>query len=86
MRIALRKMDQVKYQGDIEKYRWEFKNLNILAQVTGIAWRSMVEKGLLLDALRYLSNKECGRDTEWVVAIRTVPKAEEAFKKQCGRQ
>jgi len=33
---ALRTMDQVNYQWDIEKYVQDLENLNIVAQVTGI--------------------------------------------------
>jgi len=81
---ALRRMELAKYQGDIEKYLLELENLNIQAQVTGIAWRYMVEKRLPLEALRRLSNQEYGSDPEWLEAIRTVTKAEEAFKEQRG--
>ena len=81
---ALRRMELVKYQGDIEKYLLELENLNIQAQVTGIAWRYMLEKRLPLEALRRLSNQEYGSDPEWHAAIRTVTKAEEAFKEQRG--
>jgi len=81
---ALMKMDQVKYEGDIERYLLGLENLNILAQVTGIAWRSMVEKGLPLEALCGLSNQEYGSNLEWLAAIRTVTKAEEVFKEQSG--
>ena len=76
---ALRRMELIKYQGDIEKYLLELENLNIQAQVTGIAWRYIVEKRLPLEALRRLSNQEYGSDAEWLAAIRTVTKAEEAF-------
>jgi len=79
---ALRRMELIKYQGDIEKYLLELENLNIQAEVTGIAWRYMVEKRLPLEALRRLSNQEYGSDPEWLAAIRTVTKAEEAFKEQ----
>jgi len=43
---ALRKIEQVKYQGDIEKYLLKLGNLKVVAQDTGIGWRSMVEKRL----------------------------------------
>jgi len=81
---ALRRMELVKYQGDIEKYLLDLENHNIQAQVTGIAWRYMVKKRLPLEAVRRLSNEEYGSDPEWLAAIRTVTKAEEAFKKQRG--
>jgi len=81
---ALRRMELVKYQGDIEKYLVELENMNIQAQVTGIAWRYMVEKRLPLEALRHLSNQEYGSDPVWLAAIRTVTKGEEAFKEQRG--
>jgi len=44
----------------------------------------MVEKRLPLEALCRLSNQEYGSDPEWLAAIRTVTKAEEAFKEQRG--
>jgi len=81
---ALRRMELVKYQEDIEKYLLELENLNIQAQVTGIAWQYMVEKRLPLEALRRLSNQEYGSDPERLAAIRTVTKSEEAFKEQRG--
>jgi len=81
---ALRRMELVKYQGDKEKYLLDLENLNIQAQVTGIAWRYMVEKRLPLEALCRLSNQEYGSDPEWLAAIRTVTKAEEAFNEQRG--
>ena len=81
---ALRRMELVKYEGDIEKYLLELENLNIQAQVTGIAWRYTVEKRLPFEALRRLSNQEYGSDPEWLAAIRTVTKAEEAFDEQWG--
>jgi len=77
-------MELVKYQGDIEKYLLDLENLNIQAQVTGIAWRYMVEKRLPLEALRRLSNQEDRRDPELLAAIQTVAQAEEAFKEQRG--
>jgi len=49
---AQRRMELVKYQGDIEKYLRELENLNLQAQVTGIAGGYMVEKRLPLEALR----------------------------------
>ena len=48
----LREMELVKYQGDIEKDLQDLENINIKAQVTGIAWRYMVEKMLPFEALR----------------------------------
>jgi len=66
---APRRMELVKYQGDIEKYLRELENLNIEAEVTGISWRYIVEKRLPLEALRQLSNQEYGSNPEWLVAI-----------------
>ena len=81
---ALRRMELVKYLGDLEKYLLDLENLNIQAQVTGIAWRYMVKKRLPLEALRRLSNQEYHSEPEWLAAILTVTKAEEAFKEQRG--
>jgi len=55
-------MDQVKYKGEIEKFLLELASLNIVVQVTGIAWGSIVKKGLPLKALRRPVNNVYGRD------------------------
>jgi len=81
---ALRRMELIKYQGDIEKSLRELENLNIQAQVTGIVWRYMVAKWLPLKALRRRSNQEYSSDPEWLAAIRKGPKAEEASKEERG--
>ena len=37
-------MENVRYEGDIEKYLLTLENLNIDAEMTGVAWRHMIEK------------------------------------------
>jgi len=66
---ALRGMELVKYQGDIERYLLDLENLNSHAQVTGIAWRYMVEKRSPLRVLRHPSNQEYSSHPESLAAI-----------------
>ena len=82
--LVLRRMELVRYQGDIEKYLPEVENPNIQAQVTGITWRYMVEKRLPMEALSGISNQEYRSEQEWLAAIQTVTKAEGAFKQHPG--
>ena len=41
---ALRDMEKVWYEGDIEKYQLTLENLNIDAKMTVVAWRHMIGK------------------------------------------
>ena len=41
---ALRDMEKVRYEGDIEKYLLTLENLNIDEEMSGVAWRNMIEK------------------------------------------
>jgi hypothetical protein len=75
-------MDKVTYVGDVEKYLLTLENLNIKAEVTGIAWRTMVERRLPLEALRRLSLQKYELDSDWLAAVREATKNEEAFKEQ----
>ena len=47
---ALRDMEKVRYEGDIEKYLITLENLNIDTEMSGVAWRNMIEKRLHLEA------------------------------------
>ena len=40
---ALRDMEKVRYEGDIEKYLLSLENLNIDAEISGVAWRNTIE-------------------------------------------
>jgi len=55
---SLREMGSVKYRGDVAKFLMKMENLNILARVTGIAWRKMIEDELPVEALRRLSHRK----------------------------
>jgi len=79
---SLREMGSVKYRGDVAKLLMEMENLNIHARVTGIAWRTMIEDELPVEALRRLSHREYVDDGEWLEAVRTVTRAEEDFKER----
>ena len=43
---ALRDMEKVRSKGDIEKYLLTLENLNIDAEMSGVAWRDMIQKRL----------------------------------------
>jgi len=77
---SLGEMGSVKYRDDVTKFLMERENLNIHARVTGIAWRKMIEDELPVEVLRRLSHTEYVADGEWLEAVRTVTRAEEAFK------
>ena len=47
---ALRDMEKARYEGDIEKYLLTLENLNIDEEMSGMAWRNMIEKRLPLEA------------------------------------
>ena len=49
---ALRDMEKVQYDADIKKYLLTLENLNIDAEMTGVAWRHMIEKRLPIEARR----------------------------------
>ena len=54
---ALRDMEKVRYEGDIEKYLLTLENLNIDAEMSGVAWRNMIENRLPLEARRRWPHK-----------------------------
>jgi len=57
-------MGFVTYNSDIAKFLKEMENLNILARVTGIARRKMMEDQIPQDGLRRLSLREYVHDGE----------------------
>ena len=77
-------MEKVRYERDIEKYLLTLENLNIDADVSGVAWRKMIEKRLPLDAQRRWAHKKFCLDSEFAEAVRRSTKAEESFKEQLG--
>jgi hypothetical protein len=79
---ALADMEKVKYAGNVEKYLLTLENLNIEAEVTGIAWRSLVQRQLPVEAMRTLSHEKHDLDSDWLQAVRRVTKAEESFTAQ----
>ena len=81
---ALRDMEKIRYKGDIEKYLLTLENLNIDAEMSGVAWRNMIEKRLPLEARRRWAHKKFDLDSEFVEAVRRYTKAEESFKEQLG--
>ena len=81
---ALMDMEKVRNEGDIEKYLLTFENLNIDAEMSGVAWRNMIEKRLPLEARRRWGHKKFDLDSEFVEAVRRSTNAEESFKEQLG--
>jgi len=73
-------MGFVKCHGDIAKFLQEMENLNIHESVTGIAWRKMIEDQIPEDTVRRLWLPEYVDDGEWLDAVRTVIRAEEALR------
>ena len=81
---ALWDMEKVWYQGDIEKYLPTLENLKIDAEMSGLAWRNMIEKRFPLEAWRRCAHKKFDLDSEFVEAVWCSTKAEELFKEQLG--
>ena len=81
---ALRNMEKVRYEGDIEKYLLTLENLNIDAEMTGVAWRHMIEKRLPIEARRRWAHKKFDLDSQFIESVRNCTKAEESFKEQLG--
>ena len=81
---ALRDMEKVQYEGDIEKYLLTLENLNIDAEMTGVAWRHMIEKRLPIEARRRWAHKKFDLDSQFIETVRNCTKAEESFKEQLG--
>ena len=81
---ALRDMEMVRYEGDIEKYVLTLENLNIDAEMSGVAWRKRIEKGLPLEARSRWAHNKFDWDSEFVEALWRCTKAEESFKEQLG--
>ena len=77
-------MEKVRYEGDIEKYLLTLENLNIDAEMSGVAWWNMIEKQLPLEARRRWAQKKFDLDSEFVEAVRSCTKAEESSKEQLG--
>ena len=57
-------MNKVVYKGKIVTYLLLLENLNIKAELTGIAWRVRVESELREDILRRLSHFKFANDEE----------------------
>ena len=73
---GLRDMEKVRYERDIEKYPLSLENLNIDAEMSGVAWGNMIEKGLHFEARRRWAHKNFALDSEFVEAIRRCTKPE----------
>ena len=58
---ALRYMEKVRYEGDIEQFLRTLENLNIEAEMSGVAWRNMIENNYLwkLEENGHTRNSTC---------------------------
>ena len=81
---ALRDMEKVRYEGNIEKYLLTLENLNIYAEMSRVAWRNMIEKRLPLEVRRRWGQKKFDLDSECVEAVRRCTMADKSFKEQLG--
>ena len=81
---ALRDMEKVRYEGDIEKDLLTLENLNMDAEMSGLACRNMIQKRLPLEARRWWAHKKFDLDSDFVEAVRRCTKAEESFEEQLG--
>ena len=79
---ALRDMEKVRYEGDIEKHQLTLENLNIDAEMTRVAWRHMIERRLPIEARRRWAHKKFDLDSQFIERVRNCTKAEESFKEQ----
>ena len=76
-RGALDEMDRISYKGKIDTYLLLFKNLNIKAGLSGIAWRVGVESKLPQEILRRQSHFSFATDEEWMEILRNVGSRQE---------
>ena len=81
---ALKNMEKVRYEGDIEKYLLTLEILIIDEEMSRVAWRNMIENRLPLEAPRRWAHKKFSLDSEFVEAVRRCTNAEESFKELLG--
>ena len=62
-------MEKVRYEGDIEKYLLTLENLNIDAEMSGVAWRHMIQKRLLMEARRGWAHEKFDLDSELIETV-----------------
>ena len=77
---ALREMMKVRYKGDINQFLLEIENRNVMARVTGVAFRKMIDDQIPDEVVRRMSMMDpITDDRKWLEAVRTASKAEEDF-------
>jgi len=79
-------MHSHKYENDICTFLLRQENDNVMAMVTGIAFREIIEKALPVEILRRLSAKEIDDEREWLEAVQYHGMQEEAFQRRGGRK
>src|SRR3978361_1931145 len=78
---ALHQMNAEKYAGDIEDFIMRMKTLNNLVHMSGIPLRYTIEKQLTRTMRHRLSQfLDLDLDQDWIDAVVTVGKKEEAFE------
>src|SRR5205807_3290534 len=78
-RKALDLMHSHKYVGDICTFLLHQENENVMAIITGIAFREIIEKALPIDILHRLSVKKIDDEREWLNTVQYHEMQEEAF-------
>ena len=81
---AIRDMENVRYEGHIEKYLLTLENPYIEATMTGVAWRHMIEQRLWIEASWRWAHKKFDLDYQFIETVWKCTKAEELFKEQLG--
>src|SRR5207302_5661796 len=78
-RKALASMHSHKYEGDICTFLLRQENDDMMAKVTGIAFREIIKRALPIDILRRLLVKEIDDEREWLNAVQYHGMEEEGF-------
>ena len=78
---ALREMLKVRYKIEIDQFLLEFKNWNVKAKVTGIAFLRLFGDHIPDEAVRRMSmNQEYADDRYWIEALPQAVRDEQDFQ------
>jgi len=74
-------MLQVRYKNVINQFLLEFKNCNLQAKVTGIAFTKLIRDQIPHEAVRRMSmHQEYAVDRDWIEALRQAVRDEKDFQ------
>jgi len=78
---ALRERLKVRYKNHINQFLLEFKNWNVKAKVTRIAFRKLFRDQILNEAVRRMTmHQDYPDDRDWIEALRQAVRDEEDFQ------